>query len=301
MPSINPIDNNNFGIFGLNDTRTSIITSTPTAVGIETGTDIASIVDIGNWSQESTHGWFGGGLVPSPLTFYSTVDRIDFSNDSIPSLVRGSLLFTCERFRGTGNSNYGWFALDNQTQRIDFSNDSSQGSSRGQLNASRYGSTLLGNSGYGWVVGGRRIAPNINYTLVERINFSNDSSLASIRGPLNQSTLFQTSTANSNYGWVGGGIFLSPTPIQRMDFSNDSATSIIRGPVSLPRSDISASGNANYGWFVGGTNANPSAPAYYSIVDRIDFSNDSTTSSTRGPLSAAKGYATGACSNTPIG
>jgi hypothetical protein len=55
-----------------------------------------------------------------------------------------------------------------------------------------------------------------------------------------------------------------------------------RGPLSLVRYNLAATGNSNYGWFGGGS------PGPLSTVDRIDFSNDSSTASPRGPLSLAR-------------
>jgi hypothetical protein len=42
---------------------------------------------------------------------------------------------------------------------------------------------------------------------VDRIDFSNDSSTASPRGPLSLARFAVAATGNSNYGWFGGGIY----------------------------------------------------------------------------------------------
>ncbi|NDB86782.1 MAG: hypothetical protein EB127_29430, partial [Alphaproteobacteria bacterium] len=136
---------------------------------------------------------------------------------------------------------------------------------------------------YGWFGGG---APAIVST-VDRIDFSNDTSTASVRGPLSLAKRQLSATGNSNYGWFGGGTNnLAPntiySTIDRVDFSNDSATVSTKGPLSASRYDLAATGNSNYGWFGGGS------PGPLSRVDRIDFSNDSATSSPRGPLSLAR-------------
>ena len=59
------------------------------------------------WSTAQTHGWFVGGTTPGATV--STVDRIDFSNDSSTASSRGSLSAAKQRLAATGNSNYGWF------------------------------------------------------------------------------------------------------------------------------------------------------------------------------------------------
>ena len=243
----------------------------------------------------SNYGWFGGGGLGSPLTYYSTVDRIDFSNDSATASPRGPLSFARTQLAATGNSNYGWFCGGFPgilgVDRIDFSNDSATALVRGPISG-RSGDTATGNSNYGWV-GGNNPATSI----VERIDFSNDTPTASIRGPLSLAINSLAATSGQakgpaiklqkagNYGWFGGGYFPAIT-LDRIDFSNDSATASLRtGTLSLGRDRFTATGNSNYGWFGGGKDP---APAAVSRIDRIDFSNDSTTASIRGPLSSIK-------------
>ena len=235
----------------------------------------------------SNYGWFGAGYSDSPInTKYSTIDRIDFSNDSATASVRGPLSSVRQRLAAIGNSNYGWFggglapSTTATVERIDFSNDSSTASPRGPLSLARAYLAATGNSNYGWFGGGD---PGPVAT-VDRIDFSNDSSTASPRGPLSLARYLLAATGNSNYGWFGGGVSISR--VDRIDFSNDSATASSRGPLSLARYGLAATGNSNYGWFGGGNTA--SLPGLSSRVDRIDFSNDSATASVRGPLSAGR-------------
>jgi len=236
------------------------------------------------WSSAQTHGWFGGG---GPSPGFSTVDRIDFSNDTGTANIRSSLTVAREGIAATGNSNYGWFGGGSGNlslvDRIDFANDSSTASPRGPLSSARQKLAATGNSNYGWFGGG---VPGPTLSTVNRIDFSNDSATASVRGPLNTPTGrgYLAATGNTNYGWFGGG--LEPgghvSTVDRIDFSNDSSTASSRGPLSLERSFLAATGNSNYGWFGGG-----GTPSQVSTVERIDFSNDSSTASVRGPLRLA--------------
>jgi hypothetical protein len=246
--------------------------------------------------KAGNYGWFGGG-VDSSFNIFSTVDRINFSNDSVTALARGTLSLPKYGFAATGNSNYGWFGgLSSTVDRIDFSNDSATASRRGPLSLERYNSAATGNSNYGWFGGGKFSpgpAPLTTYfNGIERVNFSNDLTIASPRGLLSQARSELAATANSNYGWFGGGS-ISPAAsppavatVDRIDFSNDSTTASPRGPLSLARSNLAATGNSNFGWFGGGF-----APSFqsYTRVDRIDFSNDSTAASVRGPLNPSLG------------
>jgi hypothetical protein len=52
--------------------------------------------------------------------------------------------------------------------------------------------------------------------------------------------------------------------------------------LSVGRSNLAATGNSSFGYFGGGT------PGPLSSVDRIDYSNDTATAPTKGPLSLAR-------------
>jgi hypothetical protein len=235
----------------------------------------------------------------------TTIDRIDFSNDSVTSSPRGTTNTGRKSDAATSGQarsssirlaktlGYGWFgggsrfiSITSQYQsvdRIDFSNDSATASPRGPLGLARSGLAATGNSNYGWFGG----SPGLT-TTVDRIDFSNDAATASVRGSLSLARSSLVATGNSNYGWFGGGS--DPTPavlstVDRIDFSNDSATASPRGPLGLARSGLAATGNSNYGWFGGGSDP---TPAVLSTVDRIDFSNDLATASPRSPLSSSK-------------
>jgi len=250
----------------------------------------------------SNYGWFGGGGNPSGSVSYLTVDRIDFSNDSGSTSVRGPLSAAKYRQAATGNSNYGWFgggstpaAFISIVDRINFSNDSATASVRGPLGplSAAHDLAATGNSNYGWFGGGS------SSSTITRINFSNDGIAASPRGPLSLGRQLFAATGNSNYGWFGGGNpGLGPgsvATVDRINFSNDSVSASVRGPLLVARSGLTATGNSNYGWFGGGYTP---APTLLITVDRIDFSNDLATASLRGSLSSAR-RDLAATSNTP--
>ena len=254
-------------------------------------------------STDDTHGWFGGGGVSGVV---STVDRIDFSNDTAITNIRSPLSSTRTQLAATGNSNYGWFgggytppSIRSTVDRIDFSNDVATASPRGPLSSARGYLVATGNSNYGWFGGGRTgsASPFTTVSTVERINFSNDSGTTSPRGPLTLEKLTVAATGNSNYGWFGGGRGGSPlaaiSTVDRIDFSNDSGTASVRGPLTINEGGLSATGNSNYGWFVGGNST--------TTVNRIDFSNDSSTASVRGPLIIGRGNNSGSVSNLNYG
>ena len=113
---------------------------------------------------------------------------------------------------------------------------------------------------------------------VDRIDYSNDTATASLRGPLSVARQYSAATGNSSYGYFGGGGPAGLSTVDRIDYANDTATASPKGPLSLARGYFGATGNSSYGYFGGGYPAK-------STVDRIDYSNDTATASPKGPLS----------------
>ena len=72
----------------------------------------------------------------------------------------------------------------------------------------------------------------------------------------------------------------------------------MRGPLSVPTQALAAASNANYGYWGGG--GDTSGPAITSRIERIDFSNDTPSSSPKGPLSRERRYLS-ATGNTSYG
>jgi hypothetical protein len=242
-------------------------------------------------------GWFSGGTGAAEV---STVDRVDFSNDSPTSASpRGPMSRSRNGLSGISNSNYGWniggltvvpgLAFLSTVDRIDFANDGSTAIVRASLSQSSTSGTATGNANFGWVFLGVAGFSAFRST-VHRIDFSNDIATASVRGPLEsplRSNMGAMSTAN--FGWIAGGGTTTPvalSTVSRIDFANDSPTSAItRGPLSQGRGGISASSSANFGWVVVGYNQTPTGQIPLSTIDRIDFATDTVTASSRSPLS----------------
>jgi hypothetical protein len=280
-----------------NDSVTSVIRGS-LSITVRRG-----VTAIGNFN----YGWFGGGGLTSstPNPLYSIVDRTDFSNDSPAAVTRGSLPYSARNISSVGNSNYGWFGGGSSTPsyvstitRVDFSNDTPLTSTRGPLVNLNAFFASSANSNYGWFNGGQQLPSPAVFSSTDRVDFSNDLSVALPRGILSTPLGYHAATGNSNYGWFGGGYAPGSlrSTVHRIDFSNDSATASPRGPLTLQRSLPGAAGNSNYGWWPGGFAFSISR----TIVDRVDFSNDSVAASPRGFLSTRR-YDMGSTSNTPVG
>jgi hypothetical protein len=248
----------------------------------------------------SNYGWWAGGS-PAGATGQSTVDRIDFANDSLTATARGLISRSRSFTAGNSNSSYGWVAGGvgpispptylSLVDRIDFANDSpTSASRRGPLSVVRAIHGSSGNASYGWFAGG---ASPGTISSIDRIDYSNDSpTSANPRGPLSQVRTNMAGTGNTNYGWFGGGGTSSATNsiVERIDYSNDLATASVRNSLSAARYQLGATGNTNYGWFGGGGGT--------SIIDRVDYANDTNANAlARNILSTSAGRGVGSVSN----
>jgi hypothetical protein len=271
-------------------------------------------------TSNNSYGWFGGGGIPSapPFTVLSTVDRIDFSNDNpTAASPRSPLSQARYQLNGTGNVNYGWFTggyaagTKSTIDRIDYSNDTATATARTPLPSILRRQSSAGNNSYGWIGGGMDLN-NLPTSSVIRIDFDNDTASVSTRGPLSSVRSLAAAASNTakdnrtfsaitgnvgTYGWFAGGSTNPATTnrfsqVYRIDFSNDSPTATsTRGNLTINRSRAGGTNNSNYGWVAGGQSGSGVGT---SLVDRIDFANDSpTTASPRGLLSAARYYISG--------
>ena len=255
-------------------------------------------------SLGTPYGYFGGGT-PGPA-YTTTVDRVDYSNDTPTAAVKGPLDVARRDLGATGSNSYGYWGGGYSTpspirssyvSRVDYSNDTATASARGQLSLGRVGFSAVGTNSYGYFASGEG-QPGATVSSVDRVDYSNDSSTSSPKGPLSTiKTQFMTA-GNSSYGYLAGG---NDHPnkysqIDRIDYSNDTATAAPKGPLSAIRYLGAGTGNASYGYF--GEGRNPSA--FVSSVDRLDYSSDTSTASPKGPLGADRIY-TSATGDTSYG
>ena len=96
------------------------------------------------------------------------------------------------------------------------------------MSASRAYHGATGNSNFGYAI--TSFSPNL--TSYDRINYSNDTVAAVVRGSLASSGYTKAATGNSSFGYTGGGQ-VSISAVNRIDFSNDTRNAILRGPLSL--------------------------------------------------------------------
>ena len=86
---------------------------------------------------------------------------------------------------------------------------------------------LTGPAPFGYFGGG-----NGSVSTVDRIDYSNDTATALLRGPLSVGRQLVAATSNADFGYFGGG---GPSPsavstVDRIDYSNDTPPRVARGP-----------------------------------------------------------------------
>ena len=91
---------------------------------------------------------------------------------------------------------------------------------------------------------------------------------------------FESWPESANYGYFGGGQAPTATPsivttIERLDFSNET-TSLPGKNLLQARYNLAATSSNSYGYFGGGY-APSATPSIVTTIDRLDFSNETTS------------------------
>lgn len=145
---------------------------------------------------------------------------------------------------------------------------------------------------YGYLGAGRDAT--LTYTYVNRIDYSNDTATAVLKGPLTLARYLLTGVSNSSFGYFGGGYTPAYSRVDRLDYSSDATTAVSKGPLSVARYSLVATGTSAYGYFAGGYTPQ------MSTIDRVDYSNDTATAVAKGPLSLVR-YANAATGHSTYG
>ena len=248
----------------------------------------------------------------------STVQRLDYSNDTVQLSPKGPLgeeryitvASSAKADAKTGTvtnallaqpfpqgTDAGYFVSGNTVtstvQRIDFSNDN-YSFIKGPLTNARTEAAMTGNVSGGFVSGGASNPGPTPIASIERIDYANDTANAVVKGNLTSTRRRHSGVGNNEFGYFSGGIPGNVTTVERIDYSNDTANAIGRFNLADIRYSRSATGNQSQGYFVGGK-----APAI-SKIERIDYANDTADATPKGSLSSVK-YRAGATGNANFG
>ena len=225
------------------------------------------------------YGYFGGGSHPTPSLFTS-IDRLDVSNETIVELTNSN--FTEGRYYSEGlfSSHYGYFCgggdpgsglQGSNITRIDFSNEVTRENDSFQV------PTSVGNAGYfntptyGYLAGGVRSTSPAYPKSIDKLDYSTES--FSSGGDLSIQRAWTASFTTPNYGFVCGGFYqpnnTRTASIDRFDFSTGTAD---LAPYNFPmgRRGLTGLSSNEYGYASGGTNPT----FFYGESYRIDYNAD---------------------------
>jgi len=250
------------------------------------------------------YGYFMGGGNPGSI---STIDRIDFGNDTADALVKGNLSHISRRIGAFTSLNYGYRcggynadtnAAITDIERLDYTNDTGTLGDAGYLTVARHFGAGLSTKDYGYLGGGED--PSSVVTTVDRLDFSTDMTTAVAKGPLTVARKGTGAVMSADYGYWGGGTDPSgvKSTVDRIDFASDTTACVTKGPLTEAKTYVSGTNSADFGYVGGGYQ--PSSPYPRSTVDKISFTNDTATAVVKGPLTAAK-YNGGSTGNQSYG
>ena len=209
---------------------------------------------VGGYNEAATgnrdYGYFNGGYklysVPTPtgvcpggyITAFSQIDRLDYSNDTAATLRRSYNTNRSGEGGASGTNSYGY-----------------------------------------WMGGGdNKCSYSDHSTIVERTDYSNDSTNSVGKGNLTIGRWQNRCIGNINYGWStgGGNSYSNKSIVNRLDYSSDTTNATPKGPLSVDRQSHITTGNEDYGYAASG----PSM----TTTERIDYSNDTATATPKGNL-----------------
>ena len=299
---LNTAENTNFEFSGMSSRANAMPLKGPGILEVPVSLGAFSVTTPGPAPQGTDFGYsIGGGT--------TSVQRIDYSNDTATESLRGPVPTRTRYTTGVSSITHGYRlgGLNDSTpgpvstvDRIDYSNDTATGVTKGPLTAIWYrtaGST--GNLSFGYIGGGMYGPTQSTTTIVNRIDYSNDTATALAKGPLSAAKYGFGATGTTNFGYFGGGGPGPKSSVDRIDYSNDTATAVAKGPLSIARRTWGGvTGNASFGYWMGGSATHATGS---STVDRVDYSNDTATAASKGPLTGAQRYSAGGVSSSSHG
>ena len=224
-------------------------------------------------------GYFGGGIVSSPTTIRSTIDKIFYASDTRAPVPGATLSSARYNLAATGSSTAGYYAgffggggfpaPRSTMDKITYSTDlRSALPSTGSLSSARRYLSATGSSTAGYFGGGFPDA----LSTVDKITYSTDlRSTLPATGSLSAGRYSLAATGNSTAGYFGGSQPGSRSTVDKITYSDDTRTTLpSTGSLSVGRSQLAATGNSRSGYFGGG------GFSQRSTMDKIIYSTDST-------------------------
>ena len=273
-----------------------------------------------------SYGYFMGGKNPSSspsnLQLKTTIDRVDYSNDTATATPRGNLDVNATGpndagYRGAGGFSGQSNAFGSSPPATIVPATQTENGKLTDKGSDGYFVTVPGGSGvpspsYVYMIGGEgQPGPTPYANPAQRIDVTNDTAIAVAKAgaaPPTNRLYYCCSTGNRDYAWTTMGATRSN--VQRLDYSNDSAQMVNRN--NRPSSpqlgyNEAAVGNENYGYFNGGYIlytipgcGSPQGATNLSHIIRMDYANDTNNPLVRSYNTNRAGMG-GACGNLNYG
>ena len=241
------------------------------------------------------YGYYTSGRengTPSPTT--TKIDRIDFSNDTATTVLKGNMHTGRNRHTSLANQTHGYTgggsnpsaspSYLSSIERMTFANDTATSVDKSTFRAAFTNSPSPGQgANFAVSIGGPAYGywQGANNTYVDRLDYSNDTAQAAATTNSTIPNNCRSAVSNTSYGYFCGG-WVNQSVVDRLDYANDSTTMSPKGNLAAAVSHNFGIGNGNYGYIVAGRNTG--FPSDRSDVQRIDFADDTATSSPKGPL-----------------
>ena len=300
-------------IFGSVSTMDKVTYSNDTSALLPTTTlsiDRKDLAATGN----STSGYFGGGIGPGTPGYYSTVDKITYSNDTrIPVTQLTNLRDARRGPAATGNSIAGYFGggwFLSSIDKINYSIDTTASVPNASLFAAVYGAAASSlranglpsiplpnlaksrnfisgrssfNSGYfggGFGPG----SPGVRSTM-DKVIYSTDTTSPVPGANIFPARAYLAATGNSTDGYFGGG---GVATMDKINYSTDTTTPVPGAALNGSRFYLAATGTQVAGYFGGGLQ--PSTPTAVDVatMDKVIYSTDTRTTVPSASLSGAR-------------
>ena len=229
---------------------------------------------------KATYGYVVGGIDFPPGGEVSTIDRFEFSTETVtnPSAI-GKLSKAVQSFASFSNSEYGYFgggyspSVPGNTcliERLDFSNDTAK-QHNSSFQTTRLGAAGIENTNYGYAGGGS--IPTTTCTIA-RLDFSTETVAQPNSYSMTRANRGQGAISGPSYGYFAGGFDGGGSRvclIDRFDFTTETGDN---PAFSLPTAVRAPGGtqNTNDGYFAGGD-----TPTSISKIFRLDFTTETLT------------------------
>lgn len=173
-------------------------------------------------------------------------------------------------------------------EKVNFATDAVSVTSTAALSVARRFTGGTGNITTGYIGGGYDDAPtSASVSTVDKLTYSNDTTARQPTADLSLARQLLAAVGNSDAGYFAGGLPNNVSTVDKLTYSNDTSAATPSAFLSIQRRSLWGTGNITDGYFGGGGNPGLS-PANMSTVDKVTYSNDTTSAVPGAALSSER-------------